>query len=80
MKYVGGKKADPKTAEMMRDSLVQDVLALTYAVPYSCRDSRIVDAARAVYAMTTPHIKNLAPVKGMAPPPSSLLEGTLYKN
>lgn len=66
MKYVQGKNADPKTAEMMRDSLVQDVLALTYSVPYSCRDSRIVDAARSVYALTTPHIKNLAPVKGVS--------------
>lgn len=53
--------------EMARDALVRDVLSLTYAVPPSCRDRTIVDAARAAHRFTSACIEQVRTGLGLSP-------------
>lgn len=60
-------RARLQALEVARDTLVQDVLSLTYSVPPSCRDQAILESARTAHSFTSACIESVRGVMGLPP-------------
>ena len=60
-------RARLQSLEMARDTLVRDVLSLTYSVPPSCRDNAILESARAAHSFTSACIEQVRTGLGLPP-------------